>query len=353
MIYPAKMQKVRIYALTSIIAELTQKLHESGLVEINVSEVKGMASGAPLESFNEISTQHVRMRSIRASLEKKDVQLHDVPSALEEAKKITIDDRLKDIYTEISKLESELQRISEEMKITRRLEMFGKIDFSKLETRTMSYILGSIPREKLAKVQDEIKKLEIKNKFMFILREKEAFLLVIFEKGTSDVESLLSRFGFVRIELPENITTCDKYKFWLEREQRNKAAKIEQLKEEVSSISDKYYEKVANLEYTLSIFADRAEVASKFNFSKSSFIITGWVEAKKMHELEKVVGQYPEKAVIEKAKKGHHEMAPTVLDNPSAVSPYEFLTKSYSFPNSEEFDPSLTYFFTIPLLYGL
>lgn len=354
MIYPAKMQKVRIYALTSVISEMTKRLQESGLMEINVSEIKGMHAGAPLESFNEISTQHVRMRSIKAGLEKRGAAVREVPNALEEARSIAIDSQLKDIYTEIARLEADLQKIAEEVKLTKKLEMFGNVDFAKLETRSTSYLLGSIPRENLAKAQDAMGKSQIRHKLMFVLREKEAFLLVIFERGSKEaVEQAISKFGFVQMSLPESITTCEKYKFWLERESRNKAARIVQLKAEISSLSDKYSEKIANLAYSLSIAADRAEIASKFSFSKFSFIITGWVEAKKMAELENVVGEYPDKAVIEKARKGHHEMAPTVLENPSIVKPFEFMTKSYSFPNAEEFDPSLTYFFTIPLLYGM
>jgi V/A-type H+-transporting ATPase subunit I len=42
-----------------------------------------------------------------------------------------------------------------------------------------------------------------------------------------------------------------------------------------------------------------------------------------------------------------------VLENEKAVGPYQFLTTSFSFPNANEIDPSIIYFFTVPLLYGM
>jgi V/A-type H+-transporting ATPase subunit I len=49
----------------------------------------------------------------------------------------------------------------------------------------------------------------------------------------------------------------------------------------------------------------------------------------------------------------HHEMPPTVLDNPTPSRPFEFLTSSYSLPNYYEFDPTIIYMITVPLLLGM
>jgi len=348
------MQKVRIYALSSIASALIEKLHELGILEIGVSQCKGMQSGSPLESFNEISTLLVRMRGILSNLPKQNINsVHETKDAVNEARKIKVDEEVKGLMVELSKLEAELGKISEELKITKRLESFGGIDFSRLETRTTSYIFGSVSREKLNKAKEELSKTGLKHEFLFALHETTAYLLILFEKAGPDIELPLSRLGFTRFIVPPNLTTQEKYKFWLDRETKNKRRRVAEIKAELDTISARHYQRIADLEHSLSIAADRAEIASRFSFGKSTFIIEGWLEQKNVEKLDNLLKQYGDNAVLEKAKTGLHDAAPTVLENKDVVKPYQFLTESYAFPNSSELDPSLVYFFTIPLLYGM
>ena len=69
MLHPVKMQKIRLFALKPAADNLIRDLHSMGIMEISVSQrASGLEEGRPLDSFDEISKQHVRMRGIKNAL---------------------------------------------------------------------------------------------------------------------------------------------------------------------------------------------------------------------------------------------------------------------------------------------
>lgn len=355
MFYPVGMQKIRLYALKSISDSLITELHELGMVEIVATEHKstGLESGSPLESFNRISAQLVRMRAIKNSLPKRDSSHSDFSNPLAEAEKITIDDEMKKLYEELSKIDSEIKKISEELNITKKLQVFKNIDFDKLNTRTISYIAGVVPRENIRKVTKELEQSKVKHKVHWAADNKEAFLVIIFERGPVDIERFITGAGFRKLVVPPELTSPEKYSFWLERESKIKQKRIEDIKSKISSYADHYYGKISTLENQLSVLADRSEVASKFYSSKSVYMINGWMKEEDVHNLETALKKYDGRVYLSKLKTGHHDVAPTVLNHKGIAKPYQFLTKSYSLPNANEIDPTILYFFTVPILYGM
>ncbi|MFH2100490.1 MAG: hypothetical protein ABII71_00170, partial [Candidatus Micrarchaeota archaeon] len=71
MFKPAAMQKVRIIALKSHVEDLIKTLHEAGLVEIKKTAIEGLGKGRPLEFFDEVSAQLIRLRAILSMMEEK------------------------------------------------------------------------------------------------------------------------------------------------------------------------------------------------------------------------------------------------------------------------------------------
>jgi len=355
MFYPVGMQKIRLYALKSISEALIKELHELGMVEIVSSEHKsnGLEYGSPLESFNRISAQLVRMRAIRNSLPKRESTHLDLSNPLAEAEKITIDEEMKKLYEEMSRIDSDLKKISEELEITKRLQVFKNIDFTKLNTRTISYIAGVVPRENVRKVAKELEQSSVKHKLHWAADKKDAFLVVVFEKGHVDVERLITAVGFRKLEIPSELTSPEKYAFWLEREANIKKKRIGEIKSKISSFSDNYYGKILTLENQLSILADRSEVAARFCSSHLVYIIDGWMKESEVSKLENALKKHDGRVYVEKLKTHHNDVAPTVLNHEGVAKPYQYITKSYSLPNASEIDPTILYFFTIPILYGM
>jgi V/A-type H+-transporting ATPase subunit I len=344
---------VRIFALNSVVDALIAKLHELGMVDITTAESKGLQTGAPLESFNTISTQLVRLRALKANLPKRNGGEQTFnPHALKDATAITFDEKLKSYYSEIAKLENEIAKYNEEFYQAKRLQAFKGVDFSRLDTRSTTHMLGSVARDKLNKAREELDKLGVKHTYTIL--EHEAWLLLLFERTNATVvETTMTKYGFSNIQVSPNLTVPEKYAFWLDRELKSRKARIEELKKEISAFADKYYAKINELEYSLSILADRSEIASRFGFTKSALVIQGWIEANKEDDLKEMLDPFGDKAVLESAQTGHHEVAPTVLNSGGVMKPFQFITRNYSFPSANEIDPTILYFITVPLLYGL
>jgi V/A-type H+-transporting ATPase subunit I len=121
----------------------------------------------------------------------------------------------------------------------------------------------------------------------------------------------------------------------------------------MAEISRANIARVRSLIRSLEAEAERAEIAARFASSRSIYVIEGWSMSEDGGKLGAIVQRYGNTAMMEDAGFGHNEMPPTVLDNPKIAEPLEFITKSYSMPNYYEFDPTITYFIVLPIVYGM
>lgn len=358
MLKPAKMQKVRIIGLKTIVSELIKLLHELGLVEITVSDYEGLEGGRPLEFYNDVSEQLVKIRAIKnilivpklASIEKMGGS-----QALDQAKLLRLDEEIKLLNEELSRNESELTKINDQIKTVSKLSGFKDIDFSKLNTNTVSYIIGYLPSDKFEKEKTKFDQ-SIKNyNIRFSSDGKNSLALIVYRKGNFDIGSVLSDFNFTEIQIPEFLSFPQVFLEHLNSESKKTAKLIEDVRHKLSQLSSKNYSKIASIERALTIEADRAEIASRFSSTASLYIIEGWIKASDFGNLEaSLTSRFKDNISIEAPSfDSHHDLPPTVLDNPKSASPFEFLTRSYSLPNSQEIDPTIFYLIAVPLLYGM
>jgi len=103
----------------------------------------------------------------------------------------------------------------------------------------------------------------------------------------------------------------------------------------------------------LEVYSERYAEASKFGFTKETFILEGWVRKSMVPFLRNDVSRFNGDVVLSVIAPSESEQPPVYLSNPQIVEPFEFITKNYSLPNPNEFDPSLIFFITVPLLYGM
>ena len=85
--------------------------------------------GRPLDYFNTVSEQLVRIRAIKNSLSAQKEQNLTIENPVEEAKKIKLDEELKALGEDQVKTESDLNRLREEQKLIQRFVGFSDIDF--------------------------------------------------------------------------------------------------------------------------------------------------------------------------------------------------------------------------------
>src|SRR3989338_2689375 len=235
MLKPVKMQKVRIVALKSVLEELIKNLHEFGLMEIRIAHYEGLESGRPLDYFNTVSEQLVRIRAIKNSLSAQKEENLTIENPVEEAKKIKLDEELKALGEDQVKTESDLNRLREEQKLIQRFVGFSDIDFSRLETNTITFTLGTIAggSEKVNSVKERLDKtLKIYN-FRSLVVGSDIVILIMHQKSDI-VDDILSELGFNRILVPSYVSVPSK---------------------------------------SLAIESNRAEIASRFNFTAAAAII--------------------------------------------------------------------------------
>jgi V/A-type H+-transporting ATPase subunit I len=366
MLRPAKMQKIRIVGLNNILSTLIKDLHEAGIVEIKVIDYSamGLEGGRPLDIFNTISERLMRIRAIKTMLKPvngvnggiKEQMQEGVDFEREEKNLAELERTLKALTEERITLERDLTRLENELKTVKWLEVFDDIDFSKLETNTLSYLVGELPVKQLEKCR---KKIEEITKYYDMRTEATAKnseklrCLIIYKKGDYDISDELSECGFSKISVPQNVTSPTASKMAILKELEEKKRRIKELDATLEALSKQHYQKIISLEKALSIEAERAEIAARFNFSKKTFILEGWIKANDFVKLKSIVEKYKERAIIETVEISEHEIPPTVLENPAYANQFQFITEKFSLPNSLELDPTMIYFITLPLFYGM
>ncbi|MEW6722793.1 MAG: V-type ATPase 116kDa subunit family protein, partial [Candidatus Micrarchaeota archaeon] len=350
------MRKVRLIVLKTQIENLVKELHEAGLIDIRKSAYEGLESGRPLASFDEISAELLKLRTILSIMESAggkapahEPTLMDGKSALSESRMLQIGEKLKELNAQSSAMAERLKSLESEALLVEKVLHFKNVDFSGLSTRTLDFRLGSIPGAKLGRMREA---LEGKNT-RILYEPGFSTVLVMFErKSKADVEIILSDLGFAEMELPAGMTTPMEAIDRIRSESDSVSASLAAIKKEMDGISKKSAQHVRSLIRSLEVEAERAEVASRFGSSKRLYVLEGWILENSLEDLHEMLEKHTE-VMVQDVHYGHDETPPTVLDNPRVAGPMEFITKNYSLPNYFELDPTMAYFIALPILYGM
>lgn len=359
MLRPVKMKKVRIFALKSSLPAVIKSLHEAGLMEIRKFRTEGLESGRPLGFFDEVSTQLVRLRNTLSNmdqelLKKTKPEKHDISgeTAVNEAAKLNVDagKRIGEIAAAITTTNEEITRLDSQLKTVERLEVFRGINFSKLTTKSVAYTVGDVPAAKLPPLK---KKLEASKGKQTILSPERSTLALILYSVDAPVDTVLAESGFSPISIPDDMTTPEDEHSKIDTQLKEYGKKLAELEAERKELTQRYAAKTQNLVDILEIEAERSEISSKFADSARISVIQGWIQESDFPKLKKTVDSLGDDASIEEVEVSHHEQPPIVLENPGIRNPFEYLTKAYSLPNYFEIDPTITYFISLPIIYGM
>ncbi|MDD5096487.1 MAG: V-type ATPase 116kDa subunit family protein [Candidatus ainarchaeum sp.] len=352
MLRPLKMQKVRVAAVKSITNSLLSDLHNLGMVEIRKASAGPFAQGRTVPIYDRISTQWVRMRTIKSMLGLRGGAYREmgVEQALGEAEKIQIAEPLKRDHDRLSALNSELSALEQKLKGAKKLLHFGSVDFSAAKSHYISLYAGTVPSVKIASLRKSIPpSCELASR----VGKTEAVVLVLCkneEAVTSAVDLTLSKHGFSPINVSDFTTPAATVKR-INAEIASKKAEISAVEKDISSYASKYGGQVTALERTLAVWAERGLTTKDFGIGNDSFILEGWVVEKEYAKLEShLKSRFGGKAYVERIE---GENSPTVLENPESTKQFQFLVELFSLPKPDEIDPSLILLITVPIMYGL
>ncbi len=352
MLKPAKMQKARLVALKSVSRPLLAELHRLGMLEIRRFGGGGFESGKTMEIYDRVSSSLVRLRSIKSMLglsgeQPKDLEM-ELDKTLEEAESFNIEEGLQEKHALLEKKEAEVSSLQSKLQDLKKLSSF-KIDFSKLDSETLSFSVGTVPLAKLPSLKKELKGVSLDSHIV----GREGVVAVAYPSDEAKVELVLSRHNFVPIDY-KGFTTPGETEQELQDKVSGLKVEIKELKSDINEIANKYREKVLKLNYSLWLWSERMLATKEMGFGSKTLILEGWVKADNYESIRKTLQtKFGNKVYIEKISPHREEEPPVVLNNPEATYPAQFLVKLFSLPKPSEIDPTIILYITVPLIYGM
>ncbi len=365
MFKPVKMQRLMLLAMKDYESRLISSLHKAGMVEIRSLDVPGLEKGKPLEIHNDVSREVVRIRGIISAFqllpfakkeknyEKIGMREPEYVRCLAEAGRIRIDAELKELVDLRSKHVAELAEREKKKEEISKAAYFAGVDFSRLETRNFTFVLGSAKKKVFAQFRKDLE--EYLNRDCEILHTptgKDDEMALVFYPRKENIEFVLSRYNFEKIHLPDNFSSFDQGAKALDAETAATKKIIAETEKKIAEMHDANMPSLVRLEKELSVLSARAAISTKFASSRKIIAIKGWIKKKDENALKDMLRlSFPEEAEIVELETG--EDAPVVLDNPKSIHQFQWLVEFYSRPSYREFDPTFLLLFTVPIMYGM
>lgn len=334
------MNRVTIVSPKIYLKEVIDSLYSMGVLHIKDYIPRGNFSiGKPMDDAEKISELILDLQSIKTHI--------SLPEGAEELGMKAIESLLKNTKARITALNSEIMAINERRKALEKekeeLEFLSNAGIESLDA------LGGYENFELAfgyaANPASIKKQDVE---VFFSKKigRVCPVAVLFRKGKKpklpleEIKLTLEGKGNVTEKLEEAGKELEE----LER----KKAEIGKRLEEIAAESGK------KLNYAESLLFERikkSEAPLKFASTEYAFLVNGWVPAKNSKKLVERLSA-TSKNIFAKIEEVGDEEAPTKLDNPRAVRPFEFFLNLYSLPKYDEIEPSFLIFLSFPLFFG-
>ncbi|VVB98246.1 V-type ATPase 116kDa subunit family protein [uncultured archaeon] len=361
MLKPVAMQRIVLLATKNAEPRLISTLHRMGVMEIKALEIPGLERGKPLEIYDAVSRELVRVRSLLSAfqglgLPKQRVAVEKPAEnfdALAEAGSMGIDAELKSLVDARAALLSGLAELERKRGEAESASSFSDIDFSKLETKNFTFALGTIGEKAFGGFRkDADEYLAGESEILSHPSRKGEMAVLVFYPRRENIEFLLSRHGFVRITLPEGFSTYAQGVEFLARQIAEAKKSIQESESRLEALCSLNIRKLLKLESGLSVLSERAAIAMKFASARKIVAVEGWVKKKDVQQLKGAVAK-DFAGEAELMEKEGVEDAPIALDNPKSISQFQWLVEFYSLPAYYEFDPTIIMLFTVPIIYGM
>lgn len=352
------MQKVRIICLETDKGSVVAALHKLGMLELKKSSLE-IKDDMPQEYSSEISEMLIKtdgaIQFLKPQPLKKEAHLPMERLFQISRERIRIADKVYSLV-ETRKQIKEDQTLSDYAGSIAEMFLGTGIHFNKLKSDVLDYRAFTGSRKEIGILEDTVKKLRLDHEF--VLKEigkQSAMLFIAFEKDKS-IDEAVKNVKVTELDLgaryldgtPEEIVRETQ-----EARARNQK-RLGDIENELAQISMNHYSSLVNLKEILEIEQSRAEASALFKRTDKTCVIEGWVPVKREADLKAALdssssGRYN----LENLKTGHDELAPTYLNRPKFLKPFDFLMNFYSTPRSDEIDPTWIFIISFPIFYGL
>lgn len=354
MLSTERMQKVRMLFLDQEREQIVAFLHKEGLIDFRRSKLE-------LQDAQNLSTPEISNALIKvngAILLLKPTQIRQMAHIkLEELVQKTKDA----IYIEeIFSLGEKRRETTEDfanLDYGERIANYFSgldVDFSRLQSNALGFRAFVFDTKSGEKLEAELKKSKIKSSLVSKkIDNKRILVFIAFEKGKS-IDDIVKSFKAEEIDLKSKylIGTPQQALLNINKTRQTYTHLLSEIERKLTEMGHKHYSELANLKEMLEIESQRAIATTNFKKTEKVFVVEGWIAEKRYDEFVASIKKFT-KGKFEIEKLHDKELAPTLINRPNFLKPFDFLMEFYSVPRSDEIDPTWIFIITFPIFYGL
>ncbi len=361
MFSPVKIAKTRLIGLQKDKETAINALHFYGKIHVKSFPFQGvLEQEKPFQKYNELVEQLIKLEGILSLIPPKPVLFRKktipVEQALLECKELDLSKKISNAKKEVEEIRISKEKIESELKTLELVKDFH-LNFSDLRSESIDFVLGKISSTKnIDDLQHITKKIEIIRKPLS--KEKKIILVIVQKTFLQKVKEKLFKNNFEEIVLPEISGTPNEIMSKLHSDLGGLTTRKNSAENELKKVSENFYEKILFLKEIIEIEKKKFEVMYSFGKTSDLFYLEFFLPEKELDLFKSFFHKHFSSKYllqVENSKElmHSHEETPTVMQNPNALSPFEFMIKFVSLPQSNEIDPTIIFFWFFPIFYGL
>lgn len=360
MLRTVPMQKIRIVALAGNKYEIIRELQQMGVIEIKRSSL-GLEDDEVLNQITEVSELLVKFRSALSFLKAPKHKGKIKPAQQLEQAELLKRCRVVKEVEEINSLVEKKRTLTEHVKglesglASAALFEDMNVDFGKLGSKGLAFRAFIADPTSTSKLKHLISEKRIRNEIVESRKDNKLVLFLAFDASQRNaLDEIVQPLSMEEIDITEgNLNAKPKDVILkLEKEKHTELEEIKKIEHRLAKIGEEHYIEIAALAEMLDSEYDRSQVSSNFKKTEHTFVVEGWVPKKNMDELyRRIKNATKQKCQMEEINDG--ELAPTLMNRPKLLSPFDYLVGFYSLPRSDEIDPTWFFILSFLVFYGM
>lgn len=357
------MQKVRLVCLDRDKAKVVSALHGVGILDLRKSKLE-LSDDNAAAHFTELSDAEIRLAGALALLKAPDKQKRgdlkfDKHAHMDPAELVATLSGLKpvDRIYELSKERQVEQQRARQLEQSEHVvaQLSGiDVNVDRLKSNVLAFKAYSAGSAKsIESLNEEIQKRKLAMEVVESQEKNQPSIFIAYEKSI-DVDGMARKYNLREIDMLANHfhgKPAD-YLRDIRAEKAEAEHRIASINKEFEEISKTEYNRLSALMEMLKIELTKAGVSEIFKRTESTVIIEGWVPKKRATELERAVSKACEnRYYIENLTTD--ELAPTLMNRPKILQPFDYMVNFISVPRSDEIDPAIPFMISFPIFYGL
>ncbi len=351
------MQKIRIICLKEARYPVVSGLHKLGVIDLRKSDL-AIGDDIPPQNYTELSEMLIKVQGALDILGKKATKPGKLLGEQEVAARFReLEGRLQRVYD----LRDQLQLIAEDNKALDNAESIAKsfgslnVNLGSLGSNVLSFMAVVVPDKQMARVVEHSRKFSRNAEILVNKAGKNRNLIfAAYRKGEESVEESLKGLKGEELDLKVKYldsTPISVIKSVAKRRADNLSAQ-EKAKKDLEAIGSGNSHAFMVLRESLAVELARAEVSSTFKRTERTIAIEGWIPKKSAGGLKALLHRATNnKFVLEDVKTD--ELAPTLVNRPGFLKPFDYLMEFFSIPRSDEIDPTWIFIISFPIFYGI